>query len=536
MAQKFPSNVVPLTPSQIQRVQNMGVPLYVDGTKGGHTFIPTENGRTVICSNNPALTFPQSLGEGFSVGIMGAFTVAGSGQPGMAIVNGNGGTDASSFTTLRQTAVGAYSLVSGGGSSGPASALTTPEVTTLQALVASPPPANTLTANDVSLAKTENADVYFNGFDRRILQNIFARVIAGERVRMEINGDSTNVGTGGGLTGNSLIGGARARSWPARFAQFMTQLGIPTFFEAVMGEQNAGLYTPQTYTDFDPRLVISGGFARLTTAPCPGGPMWLSTTTGAKWSLTPSIPINAFDLFFVQQTGQGTVTIDVDGGTALQTVNLTGAVQIVRVRINTGITRAIHTINVTTTNASPVYICGCIPSDTTIGGIDLISTAVAGAFIADSNRVVANQPWYPGTAGWRASGLMAIDFASYQGTINDARSNRDRDVYAAGLLAMANIYAADGTPLMLMSGMQSVGTTTIQGNGLTAQANLVAKVADLAASSSRLYFDLSNRCGTLAEMQAKGWVYSGDNIHGTARLYGDEGAWVARTLSRLAQS
>jgi len=130
MAQKFPGNVVQLTPAQIQRIQNTGIPLYIDGSKGGHTFIPSENGRTVICTNTPALTFPLGLGDGFQVPIMGAFTLSGSGQPGMAIVNGTPSTDATAAVTLRQTAPGVYAIASGG-ASGPASAISQPQANAL---------------------------------------------------------------------------------------------------------------------------------------------------------------------------------------------------------------------------------------------------------------------------------------------------------------------------------------------------------------------------------------------------------------------
>lgn len=135
MAQKYPSSINPLTPAQIQRIQNAGVPLFIDGAKGGHTFVPSENGRTVVCLNLPGLAFPQNLGDGFSVGIMGAFTVVGSGQPGMAIINGTATSDQAGFATLRQTAIGVYTLVGNGGgsSSGPASAITQPQVDAIAA-------------------------------------------------------------------------------------------------------------------------------------------------------------------------------------------------------------------------------------------------------------------------------------------------------------------------------------------------------------------------------------------------------------------
>lgn len=116
MAQKIPSNILPFSNDKLQFLQNQGVPLLIDGSKGSHTFTAQENGRTVICTNTPALRFPLGLGDSFSVPIKGAFTVADAGTTGMAVVNDpRGGTgSANAYVLIRSSGAGIFDVADGG--------------------------------------------------------------------------------------------------------------------------------------------------------------------------------------------------------------------------------------------------------------------------------------------------------------------------------------------------------------------------------------------------------------------------------------
>lgn len=358
-----------------------------------------------------------------------------------------------------------------------------------------------------------------NGSSSLLLRNAIARALSGQRSRILLNGDSTLVGAGAGTNGAGSTGlvGARAGNWATQLAARLTAMGIPAFNEAIIGNQNVNTDGGVTYSQYDPRLTVTG----FTTDAigCPGGKAWLSTASGSVWAFTPVMPFDRFDVLTASNNGNGSVTANVDGGATLATINTNAALNIQKTTVSC--TRGTHTINLTTTSTANTYIIGVIPWDSTLGGIDLLQAGWWGGKAADLAQ--SSVGFHPNAAATLAA--LAPNYTINQITINDANDGTAAAAYLASITAMDTAQAAAGAGVMWMSGIPS-GTPQSSDGTL---AGIVAQVAALATTKSRPYADLCGRLVSYAALNGIGWMY--DTKHGNRQLYADEALWLADLLT-----
>lgn len=354
-----------------------------------------------------------------------------------------------------------------------------------------------------------------NGANRLNFRKALAKVLAGQRARLLIMGDSTSVGAGAG-TSTANLTGARAKNYPTRLAAALTAAGIPTYNEAVFGDQKT-LTATVAYPSYDPRVTLAGGFAATSFSALGGNP-WLAAATGAKWSLTPGMTFDTVDVFTISNTGNGSLTVDVDGGATLTTINTNAALAVQKTTVSC--TRGTHTLNLTTTSTASTYVLAVIPYDSTVGGLDIIQAGWYGGVMSD--YAGAGSVWSPSNATLLAA--VAPDLAIVQLTVNDSTNGTTPASFAASLATVESALTTAGAETLLMSGIPSNNANATNGQ----LAAIVAAVSARAASQSRVYADLGSRCGTFAAMNAAGWM--ADTLHGNALLYADEGRWIAQTL------
>jgi hypothetical protein len=366
-----------------------------------------------------------------------------------------------------------------------------------------------------------NPDPYITmngGSGYRQIRKDIAAVLAGGRKRWLFPGDSTTVGAGCGTGTNGLVG-ARSKNYVTKLAAALTALGIPTYNEAVFGDQNTFTGSAVAYTSYDPRWVIAGGFAVNAVATL-GQNAWRSTSTGASISFTPGISFDTFDVYYIVSGGQGSFNVNVDGG-----ANIGGATSTAGTAATGKATfscaAGTHTINLVTVDTSVVSIIGIVPYLSTAAGIDLIQVGNYGGTIG--GFISATQPWNP--TNQSLLGKIGHSITHMQLTINDANSATAIATYAAGLATFEAAHVTAGAKVQWQTGIVS-GTTQSTDGTLAA---IVAAVAAQASANSDLFLRFGERLGTYAQVNADGWMY--DTKHGTANLYADEARWLAKALT-----
>jgi lysophospholipase L1-like esterase len=364
--------------------------------------------------------------------------------------------------------------------------------------------------------------VAINSLTRMSYRKMMAKVLSGSRARLLIYGDSTTMGAGAGTNSGGTTGvvGARAGCWVTKLAAALTAAGIPTYNEAVMGDQNA-TFAGETYATYDPRTTIVGW--TTSSIDCPGGRGWTSSTIGHKWSLTPGMTFDRFDVYYTTSVGNGSMTADVDGGATLATINTSAATGIAKTTVSC--TRGTHTLNLTVSTANNIFLIGVVPWDSTVGGLDIIQCGWWGG--KASNLSVNTNAWSVANPAILTS--IAPDLGIIQLTINDATQSTAAATFAANLAVIDTAMATAGAEVAYMSGIPSSDVTSTNGQ----LAAIVAAVSSRAAAQSRLYMDLGARCVDYATMSGAGWMY--DTKHGNTKLYADEGYWGSRVLNSLGQ-
>lgn len=361
-----------------------------------------------------------------------------------------------------------------------------------------------------------------NSANRLNYRKAMAKVLSGGRARLLIAGDSTTVGAGAGTNGTGATGlvGARTKNWPTQLAAALTAAGIPAWNQSVWGDQNVGS-AGETYNSYDPRVSPgSWGNQFLNTL---GGKAWTVSSAAAAFAFTPTMTFDRFDVYTVQNSGLGSITVNVDGGATLATINEAGSASVVKTTVTC--TRGTHTINVVSSSSTAVYLLGIVPWDSTLGGLDIIQCGHWGGSMGN----IANNanPWEASSS--TLLNAIAPDISLVQLTINDANGGTALSTYTSQLATVESALGAASGDVILMSGLLTNNAATTNGT----LAGMVSAVSARAAAQSRLFADLGSRCGSFAAMNAAGFMYT-DGTHGSALMYGDEGRWLANSLVQLA--
>lgn len=368
-------------------------------------------------------------------------------------------------------------------------------------------------------ADTESSSILDDGISLLPYRKALAKVASGSRARLLIYGDSTTVGAGAG-TSTANLSGARALNWPTRLAAALTAVGIPAYNDSLVGDQNVSAFA--TYTNYDPRLSLTNFSASsLLTL---GRAAWRAATLGANLAFTPAMTFDRFDIITASTTGTGSFTVNVDGGATLATVNTTSGGGNVVQKTTVSCTRGTHTINCTTTSATQVYIIAIIPYDSTVGGLDIIQAGWYGGKMVDFAS--SNDQW--NCANSNILGQIAPDISIVQLTINDSTTETSPSSFASSLATVDSALGAASGAVMLMTGIPSGNAQATNGQ----LASILSAVCARANAQGRVLADLDARCGSYAAMNDAGWMT--DTQHGNAKMYADEGRWMAKVLLDLA--
>src|SRR3954454_16160484 len=134
-----------------------------------------------------------------------------------------------------------------------------------------------------------------------------------------IVGDSTTAGQGAG-TGASYTNSAKTLSVSSRLAAQLTAMGLRASADSVFGNQNVDSTTRANanYVAYNPAVVIAADWS-IENLAVPGGNIFKNESGTGALSFTPAEAFDTIDLWFLNATGNGQVTVDI-GGAALAAI------------------------------------------------------------------------------------------------------------------------------------------------------------------------------------------------------------------------
>ncbi len=340
------------------------------------------------------------------------------------------------------------------------------------------------------------------------------------QARVAIMGDSLSSSAYSDPSGNTR----RAYSWPTILAADLTAAGIPASADnifcdsgVVNGSTSGAITTGATpYSTFDPRVTLGSGSSGWqvhglsTGTESLGGTMFYSNgTSGAVLSFAPTGPVDTFDIYYA--AGFGSMTASVDGGAASAAFPTSGS-GMIKQTISAG-SLGTHTLALTTTSTTSVYLIGIVGYSTTSPKVSLLNMGWASAETTD---------WVLSTGGFNplpALETLAPDLVLIVLGGNDcakgvptATTLANLNTMVSGLLPTSDVALATLFP-------QNPASSTYPSATLANQAAVNQQIYSVAMANDLPVIDLSYRFKSWSAASALGEVYN--DLHPNNLGYND---------------
>lgn len=334
--------------------------------------------------------------------------------------------------------------------------------------------------------------------------------IAAGRVNAK-TGDATIVCVGNSITSGSFSGGAastkRTLSYPTFLAQKLNSIGLPAESENFLGDGFGG-----NLATADARLSIGTSFADHTNFYSIGGCPFQATTNTSPLTWTPSTPVNAFDIWYIQTVAASSFSWAIDGGSAT-TIVTTGAGQLLqKVTVNAAGPVGMHTLSLLQVSGTP-QIQGIDAYNNTIKQVHVINAGWPTS--TGFNQSDQNQAYSPANAV--ASSSLGVDLYIYEPTwINDLNGgNTPAQFLTFHQTAITAMKASGADVVLLIANPISIAVQT-----LAAQTAYIQNIFTLAANNTLLVVDIFDRFVSYEFSQPLGY-FSSNNTHPLGAGYSD---------------
>lgn len=340
------------------------------------------------------------------------------------------------------------------------------------------------------------------------------------RAKIACVGDSNTVGWGA-ATGTSGLTAARVKSYPAYLSSILTGMGYATNLQSFWGDGNLTANSIG-YNTYDPRLVLPGDWVMQSSALTYslGGQLFrCPSPITSSLAFTPTGSVDTFVIYSVNNAGNGTFTVNVDGGATAATVNnnTTAAVQATTVTSTLGA----HTLNMQRSAGGTIFIMGVLAYDSTASKIDILNMGSAG-WKATEWAYSANA-WSPAPA------LTALDpdLTIINLGINDWKDTpTDLSTFTTNLQTVITAALAGGGSCILNVPFPSQTTRA----SVAQQAPFVSAIRSLGALNSCPVVNLTDRFVDWATANTLGFAYN--DLHPNSYGYADMAqAQIAALLS-----
>lgn len=333
------------------------------------------------------------------------------------------------------------------------------------------------------------------------------------RAKWAFVGDSKTLGVGAGASG-SLYTGAKPLSTPAKVADFLTALGIPTTKGSIFGPGNVGSLA--NYKLFDARLTTAG--STWDTA----SPQFFNCTSPGTdaWSFDPVESFDSLTAYYAVLTSLGTFQIDV-GGVAAGAAIDTNAASSFGVATRTGLSDGV--INVARTTGGNIFFMGVDTWDSADPRVSIYNLGVAGW---------AASSWWTPAATWAGSrnllDSLAADVYYIELGTNDSTTN-NLAAYITNMGLLIDRYVATGATVIL--GAFDPFTPTSGSATAALQQQFRDATMSMALSKNVPMIDWFNIMGPYATSIAAPSNLNADLIHGRPQNYGFKASYLARLLA-----
>lgn len=343
-----------------------------------------------------------------------------------------------------------------------------------------------------------------------------ARVRSGKgNAKIAVIGDSTTVGAGSGVSGTGELVGAFPNSYPNALVALLNAAGVTASNNSIFGEEYVSLRGGTSYPLYDTRVTLGTGWTATGSTGFGGCAFAFTGATPGTWSFAPAGAIDTIVVQYISLPGHGSMTVNVDGGASLGTVNTNAASGVANQTFT--VTKGVHTINFVAAGNGSIQFTSVIAYDSTKSQVLICQGGIYGSTTND--WITATSPWSP----FFASTNIAADLSIICLTINDSNNGTLPATYQAQLQAIITQAMLSGD-VILMTGVPS---NTVQAtNGTLAQ--FVAINYTLARQLNIPLIDLTARWGSYASSSLLG--YYGDILHPSAMGYQDVAQGVASKL------
>lgn len=219
-----------------------------------------------------------------------------------------------------------------------------------------------------------------------------ARVRSGLGPRAKIAFIGTSNTQGARSDTNNGNTGRLARSWPQRTMDLLNAAGWASCHnDGTFGSANID-NSAGAFVAYDGRNVLNTWNYNVASAFSLGGPAIFNGVTPdtTTRSFTPTGAFDTIDLYFIKNTGAGTFTVNVDGGSTLATIDTSGTAALGKQTIS--VTKGTHTINIQRNGTGgTVWIIAIDCYDSTTPKVAFANMGWSGATSDNLSRNV--NPW-----------------------------------------------------------------------------------------------------------------------------------------------
>jgi hypothetical protein len=298
-------------------------------------------------------------------------------------------------------------------------------------------------------------------------------------------------------------------AWPTVIASLLTSAGINASSGSRIADGGA-LPNIQTY---DTRVVAGGSYAPVgAVATLGGGTYNNNSVISTAWTFTPTTSVDSFDFYSLQNTGHGTMSIAINGGSATS-INANGSSAVIK-------TTKTSTLGASTFQVTPLtgntYFIGVIGYNSAVKEVSVLNASVNGATMA----TFANNGSF--LAPIAVIGNMAPDLTIIDCTVNDSINGTSLATYQTNLQAVIDAAKVTGDVILL-------GGAPVSTISMAAQVGVNSMLAAVAAKNSMNYISMLDLWQTRAAMVTAGYD-AGDGVHITSTGLAAQAALLAPIL------
>lgn len=359
----------------------------------------------------------------------------------------------------------------------------------------------------------QSGNIYLGANNLNHWRSVVSKVRAGTaRGKVFVLGDSTSTGSGAGTGGVGQTNNAFTKSWPIIMSGLMNNT-LPVSNKSFFN--NAGA-PGANYTAYDGRVTLGTGWSNPSSPGSLGGAMFqFQTGAPGTLSFTPVGTIDTITVWYLQQSGNGTATINTDGGPSLGTINFNSTSLVTSSTFT--VPKGPHTINIVANNDATIWVLGVISYDSTVSAIDFINASQYGSVIGNySSNTNAYDPAV--VLAKVAPDLTIIDL-----TVNDSNLKTGVSAYTTNMQTIITQALKSGD-VLLIAGPPSNTTQATDGT----LANYVSTLKTLADTNQLSMVDIGQRWTSYAVANSVTPYF--DSLHPTVVGYTDMAVAIGNAL------